>query len=168
MALSDTSVSLAVRAALSYSGDLASARSDLSFVRSVSLANGTGASQVDKIYSDTNTLGASATLDLDLAGALTDILGVALTFVKVKGIFVSTAPGNTNNVVMGAAAANQFVGPFGAATHTIAVPPGQLFAITNSGAGWVVTAATGDLLRFANSGAGTSVTYDVAILGTSA
>lgn len=169
MALSDTAISLAVKAVLSYAGDLASARSELAKTWSVSLANGTGALQADKIYSDHNQLAASATLDVDLAGSLTDILGQALTFVKVKAILLAAASGNTNDVVLGAAATNTFTGPFGGATHTVRARPGGFIGLVCSDAtGWAVTAGTGDLLRVANSGAGTTVDYDLVIIGTSA
>ncbi len=169
MTLSDTSISLAVRAVYSVTGDLAVASSALNFVTGFSLSDGTGANQADKIYSDTDTLGASATRDIDLAGALTDILGLALTFVKVKGIFLAAAAGNVNNVVLGAAAATQFVGPFGAATHTAYAAPGGFIAFGRpDAAGWPVGAGASDLLRVANGGAGTSVTYNIVIIGTSA
>mgnify|MGYP000488088098 CR=1 FL=1 len=61
-----------------------------------------------------------------------------------------------------------FVGPFGSATHTVALPPGGNLILTAPASGWTVTAGTGDLLRVANSGAGTSVTFDIIIIGTSA
>ena len=168
MALSDTNIALAVRSTLTSNLDLKTASAALSFQRGFALADGTGSAQADKIWDDTRAITASGTDDIDLAGALTDAFGAALTFVTVKGIFVSAAATNTNNVIIGAAAATQFVGPFGANTHTIAVKPGQFFAITAGLTGWAVGAGATDLLRFTNSGAGTSVTYDVVILGTSA
>lgn len=169
MPLTDTSVALAVKGTLTSSLDLVTASAPLNMGRSIALANGTGAGQADRIFSDTRTLAASANEDLDLAGVLVDAFGAAITFVKVKAIVVSAASGNTNNVVIGGAAATQFVGPFGAATHTISVAPGGFFAIARSDAtGWAVGAGASDLLRVANSGAGTSVTYDIVIIGTSA
>jgi hypothetical protein len=169
MTLRDIHVGLTVQAAYSLAKDAATAQALYNFVRSVTLADGTGANQADKIYAKTRTILASQNEDLDLAGGgLVDDLGVALTFVKVRGLFVAAAPGNTNAVVVGGAAATQWVGPFGAATHTIAVPPGMPFAIANADAGWAVGAGTSDLLRVANGGAGTPVTYTIIILGTSA
>lgn len=134
---------------------------------SLSLTSGTATGQVDLLYAGTRTLAASTTEDLDLAGGLTDVFGTTLTFVKVKHIYVAAASGNTNNVVMGGAAANQFVGFFGAAAHTLAILPGQCVRFSHPTTGWTVTAGTGDLLKFANSGAGTGVTYDLLIAGTS-
>lgn len=137
----------------------------------IALASGTGAGQADRIWTDTRTLGASANEDLDLAGVLTDAFGATLTFVKVKGIIVAAAAGNTNNVIIGNATSNGFVTFVGGATHTITVRPGGVFALVCGAAdsnGYAVTAGTGDLLRIANSAGTTSVTYDIAIWGTSA
>lgn len=129
--------------------------------------DGAGANQVNRIFSDQRTLGASATEDLDLAGVLTDAFGAVITLARVKAILVKAAAGNTNNVVVGAAAATQFVGFFGAATHTVAIQPGGAFLIvTPTAAGWPVTAGSTDFLRIANGGAGTPITYDILILGS--
>ena len=151
------------------SSDLTVPSANLAFAQSIHLDNGTGANAADRLYMDSNTLAASANVDVDLAGSLTDALGAALSFARVKALFLRAASGNTNNVVIGGAASNQFVGPFGAATHTFAVKPGGFMGwIAPDATGWAVTAGTGDLLRIANSGAGTSVTYDVVIIGASA
>lgn len=132
------------------------------------LSSGTGASQCDLRYRAQRTLAASANEDLDLAGVLTDAFGTTLTFVKVRGIWVLAATGNTNSVIIKPAAANGFLGPFGAAAHTITLPPGGVFMATAPDAGWSVTAGTGDKINVANSAAGTSVTYDIHIIGASA
>ena len=127
--LTDVFMGLSVRSAVAETLDLTTRTAALAFSRSLALTNGTGANQVDKLYQDTNSLGPSATLDIDLVGALTDVFGTAFNFARVKGLFVAAAAGNTNNVVVGGAAATQWVGPFGAATHTIAVRPGGWFGI---------------------------------------
>lgn len=134
----------------------------------LALANGTADDQADMIWSDTRTIAASGTDDLDLAGSLVGAFGNTLTFAKIKAIFVIADDGNTNNVVIGAAAATQFVGPFGANTHTVAVRPGGFTAFAAPNAGWTVGAGATDLLRIANSSSGTSVTYKIIIIGTSA
>jgi hypothetical protein len=130
------------------------------------LNDGNGANQAQKMYASTRTIVASGTDDLDLAGGLTDALGQLIIFATVKAIFVKASTANANNVVIGAAAANQFVGPFGAATHTIAVRPGGRELSIAPATGWTVVAGTGDIFRIANSGAGTSVEYDIVIIGT--
>lgn len=136
----------------------------------VLLANGTGAGQADRIFHDQRTLAASATEDLDLAGVLTDSFGATVTFVRIKGLLVAASAANTNNVVLGAAAANPWATLLGA-TGTLIVRPGTvlaLFAGQADATGYAVTAGTGDLLKIANSAGGTGVTYDIALLGASA
>ena len=141
----------------------------LTYAKSLGFSTGAGASQMDRLFAAQRTIAASGTDDLDLTGtALQDILNQNLALVRVKLIAVYAASANANNVVIGNAAANQFVGPFGAAAHTIALPPGGAFlAVSPTAAGWAVTAGTGDLFRIANGGAGTSVTYDILIGGSS-
>lgn len=132
------------------------------------LQTGTGANQADWAYSETNTLVASGTKDYDLAGTLTDIFGAVITFARVKVIALWADITNTNNVVLGAAAATQFVGPFGAATHTAHCRPGGcLLFFASDVTAWPVGAGASDLLRVTNSAAGTSVLYDILVIGSS-
>lgn len=169
MPLSDTSVAVTLKGTLSNALDLQTVTTALNYGKSVAWSNGTGNGQADKLWTDQRTLTASANEDLDLAGGLTDAFGAAITFARIKMILVVAAAANTNNVVIGAAASNAFVGPFGAATHTIHVrPDGMAVLACKDATGWAVTGGTGDLLRVANSAGSTSVTYDIAILGASA
>ena len=169
MPLAVNSFSVALAAAYTKVLDLATTRQDLNYKFVDTLATGTGANQADLLWTDTRTIAASGTDDLDLAGVLTDAFGDTATFARVKGLIVRAADGNTNNVVIGAAASNQFVGFFGASTHTVAVRPGGVFTIYSPDAtAYAVTASTADLLRIANSSSGTAVTYDIVIIGASA
>jgi hypothetical protein len=135
------------------------------------LENGTLANQADLLFADDITIAASGTLDLDLNGSLTSpALGAAVNFLRVRGIIIKAAVGNTNNVIMGGAPSNGFFGPFQAATERLNVRPGgtaMLLAPSDS-TGWVVTPATGDILRFANSGAGSAVNFELYLIGASA
>lgn len=166
-----TNVTLAIGANQTSTLDLGTAQAQLSKSYAISLANGTAAGQADRIFHDTRTLAASANEDLDLAGVLTDALGGAATFARIKGLIIAAAAGNTNNVIVGGAASNQFLTWVGAGTHTITVRPGAVFALMAGSAdatGYAVTAGTGDLLRVANSSSGSTVTYDVVVFGASA
>lgn len=163
-----TSLLVRMQATLSGSNDLGTPSFPLDYKNLFNLPSGTAASQADLIFSDTRTLGASATEDLDLAGSLVDPLGATLAFVTVKAIIVKAAAGNTNNVAVKPAAANGFIGPFNAAADTLIVPPSGVVVLVAPVSGWAVTAGTGDLITVTNSGAGTGVTYDVVIVGTSA
>lgn len=164
-----TNIKVDVNALLTGAADLAQITAPHSLSLSKSLVSGVSANQADLVWGDTRTIAASGTDDLDLAGVLVGALGTVVTFARVKAILVTADAGNTNNVVIGGAAATQFVGPFGAATHTIALQPGNGFMVTATGAtAWPVTAASADLLRIANSGSGTSVTYNILVIGASA
>lgn len=133
----------------------------------ITLTDGTGASQADRVFSDSRTLAASASEDLDLAGGVTDTFGNTITFAKIKAIAVKAAADNTNNVNVSRPAANG-VPLFLAAGDGLGVPAGGAFAHAWPGAGVVVTGGTADLLTVANGGAGTPVTYEIVIIGTSA
>jgi hypothetical protein len=140
-----------------------------SISNTLSLATGTGSLQADLLYAGTRTLALSTSEDIDLAGTfLQDVFGANLTFVKVKYFYLKCAAANVNNVVIGGASATQFVGWFGAATHTEAVVTGMWTEKQFPTTGWTVGAGTADLLKILNGGAGTSVTFDLIIAGTSA
>ena len=148
--------------------DLGTADLPIDVLANIALADGTGANQADRIFTDTRTLAASATEDLDLAGSLTDAYGATITMARIKAILVKAASGNTNNVNVSRPASNG-VPLFLAASDGIAVLPGGAFLwVAPNAAGVAVTAGTGDLLTFTNSSSGTSVTYDVVIVGSSA
>jgi len=169
MPLAVNSFSVALAAAYTKVLDLGTVRQDVNYKFVDELTTGTAANQADRLWTDTRTIVASGTDDIDLAGVLTDAFGDTVTLARVKGLIVRAADGNTNNVVVGNAATNQFVGFFGAAAHTVAVRPGGVFAIFAPDAtGYAVTAGTGDLLRITNSSSGTAVTYDIVVIGASA
>lgn len=141
-----------------------------SMAQRIALATGTAAGQADRLYVATRTIGASSNEDLDLAGVLLDEFGAAITFARVKALFIQAAAANANNVVVGAAAATQWATLFNA-TGTTTLRPGAgalWFAGSADATGYVVGAGTSDFLRVANGGAGTSVTYDIVIIGASA
>lgn len=165
-----SSLAIAVSAELTNSLDLTTATAPVSFNRYMSLGSGTSAGQADRLFSDRRTLAASSTEDIDLAGSLTDALGGAFTLARVKGVFISAAATNTNNVVVGAASSNAWASLLNS-TGTITLRPGAalgLMAGATDATGYPVTGGTGDLLKVANSGSGTSVTYDLVLIGASA
>jgi hypothetical protein len=162
----NTGLRLEVDTSLTKTDGLASASADVPWTYGFQWPDGAGAGAANRLYQARRTLAASATEDLDLAAVLLDSYGAAITFARIRALIVKAAAGNTNNVVIGAAATNTWVGPFGAATHTVAVQPdGIEMHIAPGATGWPVTAGTGDLLKIANSGAGTSVTYDIFLVG---
>jgi hypothetical protein len=164
-----TNIDLNIKGLLTGTNDIGDVVANLARNFGAAWGSGTGAGQADLAWGDVNTLAASATTDIDLAGSLTNPLGGTLTFARVKMILVLAGSGNTNNVVVGGAAATQFIGPFGAATHTVAVKPGGMFMVAAPDAtGWAVTAGSTDFLRIANSSGGTGVDYSIMVIGASA
>lgn len=147
--------------------DLGTATLPFALNNSFSLTDGTTSGKADRVFTDTRTLAASATENLDLAGVLTDAFGVVITFVTIKVVIIKAAAGNTNDVQVTRPASNGVL-LFMAAGDGIALKPGMSLAVAVSGTGIAVTAATGDILTVTNSAAGTSVSYDVIIIGTSA
>ncbi|GGJ82045.1 hypothetical protein GCM10011583_11980 [Streptomyces camponoticapitis] len=150
--------------------DLGPASASASVARSVVLGSGTGAGKADKVFHDRRTLAASASEDLDLAGALVDAFGQTITLARVKGLVISASADNVNNLTVGAASGSPWATLLGA-THTMTLRPGATFAVMAGQAdatAYAVTASTGDLLKVANSGAGSAVQYDVVIIGASA
>lgn len=134
---------------------------DVSAVQS--LVTGSGANQADAYYSQNINIAASGSETLDLA-TLTDPLGAALNFTRVKAIYVQADAANANSIVIGGAGVTPFVGPFNAGTDTISVAPGGVALLTNpSAAAWVV--GTGINLELANSSSGTAVTGKLVIIG---
>lgn len=169
MPLDASSVAVSVSAQQSNLLDLGNAIFSPVLAYARATTNGTAVGQADRIFTDTRTLAASANEDLDLAGVLLDAFGATVTFARVKALVVAADAANTNNVVVGNAAANGFISWVGAATHTVTVRPGGVLALVAPDVtAYTVTAATADLLRITNSGAGTSVTYSIVLIGASA
>lgn len=136
--------------------------------KTVEFVNGTTAGKADRVFSDERTLAASASENLDLAGALTDAFGATITFAKIVAIHIEADAANAADIVVGGAASNAFVGPFGASTHTLAVKPGGRLTLVAPQGGWTVTAGTADLLKILNGSGAASAIYKVVLLGTSA
>lgn len=131
----------------------------------LTLLDGTGLSQVQKIYADSNSVAQSVNTDYDLAGVLTDQFGVALTFTAIKGILVVAGSANPGNLTVGNVT-NGITSPFGAATHSQIVAPGGWYGNFNpQAAGFTVTAATADLLRIASAATAGTYTFDVYVIG---
>lgn len=134
--------------------------------RQIDVANGTALGQANAVYVDDFSIAASGTLNIDLAGTLPDPHGNVLVFTAIKEIYINADSTNANNIVVGNGT-NPFLGPFGAAAHTVALRPGGFLHVCEgySAAGWAVTAATADILMLTNSAAGTPVTGTIVIVG---
>ena len=148
--------------------DLGTAELPFSLSKLIALAAGVGADQSDVLFTDTRTLAASASENIDLAGSLQNAFGSTINMARLKGIFIVAADANTNDVNVTRPASNG-APIFLAAGDGVAIGPGDFFAITRRGAtGFVLTAGTGDLVTLTNSAGGSSVTYSIVAVGASA
>jgi hypothetical protein len=148
--------------------DLGSSASSVAVDDVWQLTDGTTANKADIIWSDTRTITASSSEDLDLAGVLTNAFGATVTMVEVVALYVQAAAENTNNVIVGDATSP--VPLFGGTTPTFSVKPGGAFFVVAPNAAGLFTVGAGstDDLKIANSSSGTSVTYDIVVIGRSA
>lgn len=175
LAITDTSLKVDFRCLLTNTtaNDLSGQGNDvkshlINMVKPFIFTNGQGANQGNQAWVSRQTLDASDSVELDLAGGLTDAFGTALTFAEIKLIMVYADDNNTNNVLVGGAAANAFSTMFGDSSDVLSLLPGTLFSLaTKDATGYGVTAATADLLKIANSAGSTSVTFEIALLGNS-
>lgn len=166
-----TKISVSLSAKLQNAPDLSKMTVGTLLDLAVTLADGAGAGQANRIYADAFSIAASGNTDLDLVGtSLVGPDGAVVSLARVKALIVAADDTNTNNVVVGAAASNPWIGLLGA-THTITLRPGAFAAVAagdEDATGYATVAGTGDLLRLANSGAGSSVTGKIIVIGASA
>lgn len=159
------SITLDIKSQLSGTADLGTPRAPANLSALLQLIPGTDATNKANLqFADIRTLAASATENLDLTGALVDALGATFNASEVVVIAIKADAANTNDVILGGAASNAFVGPFSGTTPALSVAPGDFHVLTCK-RGWPVTAGTGDLLKVANGAAGSSVSYSIVILG---
>lgn len=152
--------------------DIASGSADIRPSFSVTFADGAGANAVNLEWSDTRTIVASGTEEIDLTGTtgspivtMTDIYGQTVSFARIKAIMVTAASANTNNVNVSRGASNGCA-LFLANGDGIQVRPGGAFMwVAPDATGVAVTGGSSDILTIANSSSGTSVTYSITILG---
>jgi hypothetical protein len=166
MALSG-SISIAWNLTEQVDTDLRSGLSPLNASWTWNVATGTGSGQADKIWSDTRSLGASATEDLDLSGVLTDLFGT-VTFAKMKAFAIRSAAANLNNINVSRPAGATGVPWFLAVSDGFVLTPGGMFLYALPQTGITVTNSTADLITITNAAGTNTVSYDVVIVGTSA
>ena len=164
----NSSISITASAALT--GDPVGAGSSVSlsmpFSFSLSLADGTTANQVNRVYHKRLSLTTTPT-DIDLSGSLTDAFGNALVFVEIVAIFVKNNSSTAAEVVQVGGDAAALVGWVGAANDYLNVPAGGCMAAVNPrDPAWAVTATTADILQLV-AASGTP-TADVMVLGRNA
>lgn len=133
---------------------------------SATMANGTGAAQASQVFQKTGTLAGSASSNFDLAGSLSNIFGVTITFTKIKLMWFRAAAANNvaNNLQVSRGSSNGFVWFLGA-SHGFYLAPGA-WNLWYDPAGVAVTAGTGDIITLTNGAGSNTITYDMILVGT--
>lgn len=126
---------------------------------------GTGAAQVNAMYVNQISLVTSTPQTLDLT-ALTGGQGdTSFSKLKCIAIYNNETAGTNKPVILGNGT-NPFVGPFGAGSHTLAIPAGCGFIIyTKETAGWAV--ANGSTDGFKLDPGANNVSVTIALVGNS-
>jgi hypothetical protein len=131
--------------------------------RKITLTEGTGTGQGDRVYSDVLEL-AGANQSLDLSGSLTSKLnGATVSFAKIKGIYIRHRGTTSGQDLTVSGTGLVFLG---GTSPTITLKAGHLFVLGGSTEGYTVTNSSADTLTFAPG----ANTFDVEVIiwGTSA
>ena len=136
------------------------------------IASGTAVDQCDVVWHDERSINAGANDDLVLSALTQTMYGSTVTkaFAKIKYVLIyvkSTTSGD--KLIIKSSVTNSILTPFnGINTAQLVIgADSAAMPIVNKKDGFAVTVGTGDVLRINNPGAG-AVTYQIAILGTSA
>jgi hypothetical protein len=131
--------------------------------------NGTAINTIDLVYVTSGTLAASGTLNVDLAGSVTNFFGTTLTFARVKVMYLENTTDTSSSAIAFGNHAAPLVNWISAATSTVAVRNGGcLFLCAPDATAYAVTATTADGLKLTNSDGTNSATYKLCIAGASA
>lgn len=141
--------------------------------QTISLANGNGADQANRVYRSTRSLTASSDESIDLFdfGGATDGIGQTYSLSKVKSLTIrkTSKDDPTAALVIGAASTNPWLGFFGDTSDTIKIYTGVSnngdFKISNP-SGWTVTEASSRKLKIANADSSNAVTYEIIVVGS--
>ncbi len=158
-------MALQVDVALTLNGYLAStvegadANYPLTSTLSERIASGTTAGKADDAFVDRAASFGTSGTTYDLSGSSNkNPFQANLGFVEIVCIIVEADAANTADLIVGAAASNQFLGPLGDAADTFAVKPGgrAFFYCAQSDPGWAVAGGSTDSLKIA-AASGTQV-----------
>lgn len=131
---------------------------------------GTAAASVNKVIARLNgfTITASSSIDVDLAGAISDFVGAAITMdvIKYMVLQLTSTTGQADSVLIGSKGTNGCASWLGGTNHSVKVLKGGIFALacTNT-TGYAVTAATGDIITLTNNDTVNSASYKLIICG---
>jgi hypothetical protein len=127
------------------------------------LATGVAANQCDLVYSYTGSTAIAQTYDLNALTSQMD--GVAVPMVKLKGLFVYNKSATTGQYLTVGAGSNPIAGLWAAAGDGAKVGPSSPFVLCNFVDGVSVVNATGDILTV--TPATGTIAYDILLIGSS-
>jgi len=148
----------------------------------VSLATGTGAGKADQLYFTEGTLAHDADVDIDLAGALTNIRGETITFARIKAIILKNVSDEQEtptaaNLALGGGDGGDGTNAFATWISSQAAD-GSEYLIARAGGGnmiWAsdatayeVTADSADILRILNLDGADQGAYELLLVGEQA
>ena len=130
---------------------------------SLQLANGAGANKVEQVLTASGTITASGSVNIDLAGVVTDPGGDVITFTKVKVLQVK-------NLTEGAGDGIEVGGTFdtyykAGGDEVVVMPGGVHLGVNPTSDGWAVVADTGDVITLTNPDSVNDQDYEVIVLG---
>lgn len=143
-------------------------------LNSVSLTDGSGSGQANKVFRVRGTVGTASQRDsYDLAGGVEDIFGNIITFTKIKelrlinrsivagdDLFIGGAvTGGINDLLGGSSTARAKCGPGVDSTHL-----GEI-RFVNPRDGYSVSAGSADVLTVDYEGVSATIDYDLIIIG---
>jgi hypothetical protein len=138
---------------------------DLGALQTLRIAAGTGAGQMDKVFSEQNTaIGTTTTVDRDFAGSLVDSEGATITIVKAKLLLIYN--GGTVPVTVKGKTGDVFA-LFTGSTDKITIPAGACILYFDP-TGITVGAGTTDSITLGNASASVAAAFSMIVAGTSA
>jgi len=144
-----------------------------SFTYSKSTTNGTGAGKAQKLHVDTLTIAGGATTTLDLDGVLTDVFGTAISFDRIKVIYIElTTTTTSTSITVGGHATQAFRNWITGAPDMDTAQPkirvrngGCFFLACTDATGYDVTNTTQDKLNITNEDGSNAATVNICLIG---
>ena len=137
---------------------------------SLTLADGTSASQADKVWHDRRTVTAGSNDDLDLNALTNSIFGstVTINLVKVRTLQIKNINTTAGDILkIDTSVANGCVALTGGASGKIPIGANGCLTLTSPIDSLASANGSTDILRITNT-SGNSIVYEIVITGTSA
>ena len=132
--------------------------------RTLALGVGTGANNVDTVYSVRASIASGVPLDVDLQGSLTSALdGTVISFPLVVALLIVNNSSTVGQTLSFGVGANPVTSWMAGTTPTVIIGSGGWLSLAAPVSGYATVAGTGDIMRL-TSASGTVVT-DIVILG---